>query len=103
EVLGDLLDGQVAAEIGDRTLETQRVATVGTEEAVAFRPDGATVGTAQLPVGHQKVDTRVRQVQVPHPARPVHVQPPAILPTHRTEGPRTLDRCQGDDGFHVRL
>ena len=101
-MLGDLLDRQVAAEAGYRPLEAQRVAAVRSEEAVSFRSDRATVGTAQLPVRHHQFHTCMRQAQVPHPARPVHVQPPTILPADRTEGPRTLDRCQGDDRFHVR-
>jgi hypothetical protein len=90
------------AEFGDRALEAQRVAAVGPEEAVAFRADRTAGGTAQLPVGHHQIDTRVRKVQIPHSARPVHVQPAAILPAHRTEGPRTFDGCQGDHRFHVR-
>src|SRR6478735_10825534 len=44
----------------------------------------------------------MRQVEVPDPARPIDVQPPAVLSTDRTEGPCTLDRSQGDDGLRVR-
>jgi hypothetical protein len=95
EVLRDIADRQLAAQLGAGSLKPLREPAVRFHEAQPPPPGPARL-TAHVPLRHDQINTRVREIQVSHTSRAVAMVRPAHLPAAPAHRPFPGLHFQGD-------